>query len=83
MTQKTARLAFFPASLVHSLIDDLDDVELVKRQLCRGKILSCSLDERGRHVTAQLPDVLWAKDGDIVVSAAGGYRSHPAFALTS
>ena len=50
----------FPAGPLPGRIDDLDDMELVKRQLCRGKILSCSLDERGRHVTAQLTDVLWS-----------------------
>ena len=58
MAQKNARLAFFPAGPVHGLIDDLDDVELVERQLRHGKILSCSLDECRRHVTAQLPNVL-------------------------
>ena len=42
MARRSARLVSFPAGPLPGRIDDLDDMELVKRQLCHGKIRSFS-----------------------------------------
>ena len=42
---------------IHGLIEDLQDMELVKSQVSFRKVILYALDERRRHIAANLPDV--------------------------